>query len=116
MTKLDSFNMAAKVLNNLVRYLEGKTRSERFEEHRRCDFDALEKRLECVSYPPVGGCISDTSSWSDSAGDTIFFRTGDYFAVSYWTGEDIVSIYEVSADRDLCESIASEDPVFTLSI
>jgi len=116
MTKLDSLVMAVKVADNLRNFLMCNnppgTHTHRRREFRRGQWGELEKSLESVSYPKIGLCVSDTMSWSDSAGDSIWFRTGDYYAVSYWTGEDMIFIYEVGKDEDLCESLSEREPVF----
>jgi hypothetical protein len=80
---------------------------ERRRHYRRGYWNTLEKVIDGVQGP------SDTHSWSDSAGDSILFRCGDFYAVGYWTGEDMVFIYEVNKDQDLCESLTALDPIFS---
>tara|TARA_R100001443_G_scaffold40593_2_gene54006 strand:- start:335 stop:640 length:306 start_codon:yes stop_codon:yes gene_type:complete len=58
----------------------------------------------------------DTTTWNDSAGNSIFVRVGDYHAVSYWDGEDMIFIYEVGKDEDLCESLSEREPIFSEQI
>ena len=48
---------------------------------------------------------SDISTWADSAGASMTVRVGDYHAVSYWDGEDMIYIYECSVWTDLSEAI-----------
>ena len=115
MTKLDSLAMAVKIADNLRNHLTG-THTHRIREFRRGKWGELEKVLESITYPKIGPCISDTMSWSDSAGDSIWFRTGDHYAVSYWTGEDMLFIYEVGRDEELCESLSEREPIFSEEI
>jgi len=54
---------------------------------------------------------SDISTWSDSAGNSISARVGDYHIVNYWDGEDVLCIFQCSPDDEVSEVIAG-DPLF----
>ena len=55
---------------------------------------------------------ADVSTWSDSAGNSISARVGDYHIVSYWDGEDIIFIYQCEPDDEVSEVIG-HDPLFS---
>ena len=55
---------------------------------------------------------ADISTWSDSAGNSISARVGDYHVVSFWDGEDMLFIYQCEPDDDVSEVIG-HDPLFS---
>ena len=117
MTKRDSLNMAVKVMNVVCDEVSVLNIYERRRHYQKGIWDELERIVDNTLYTKygdvLGPCVSDTHSWSDSAGDSILFRCGDFYAVGYWTGEDMVFIYEVNKDQDLCESLTALDPIFS---
>lgn len=117
MTKRDSLNMAVAVMNVVCDEVSVMNIYERRRHYQRGVWDELERIVDNTLYTKygdvLGPCVSDTHSWSDSAGESILFRCGDYYAVGYWTGEDMVFIYEVNKDQDLCESLTSLEPIFS---
>mgnify|MGYP003120653619 CR=1 FL=1 len=122
MTKRESLNMAVKVMNVVCDEVSVLNIYERRRHYQVkvmnvvCDevkgvWDELERIVDKTLCQKYGH--GDTHSWSDSAGESILFRCGDYYAVGYWTGEDMVFIYEVNKDQDLCESLTALDPIFS---
>jgi hypothetical protein len=116
MEKITSLNNAVKTAMAVIEYLKAmhpKKRVERFRAFRRQDFGSLVKH--------VGKLATETICESDSAGDSVFMRVGDFHCVSYWTGEDMVFIYEAlrgtnsnqhnSLEEDL-ERILESNPIF----
>ena len=74
-----------------------------------CGFDTLEAIAEkCTRHY----ARPDISTWSDSAGNSISARVGDYHVVSFWDGEDILFIYQCEPDDEVSEVIGN-DPIFS---
>ena len=74
-----------------------------------CGFDTLEAIAEkCTRHY----ARADISTWSDSAGNSISARVGDYHVVSFWDGEDILFIYQCEPDDEVSEVIGN-DPIFS---
>ena len=72
-------------------------------------FDTLEAIAEkCTRHY----ARADISTWSDSAGNSISARVGDYHVVSFWDGEDILFIYQCEPDDEVAEVIGN-DPIFS---
>ena len=57
----------------------------------------------------------DIETQSDSAGTSMTVRVGDYHAVSYWDGDDMIFIYECRRDADLSEAIGG-DPICQIAL
>ena len=53
-------------------------------------------------------------AFSDSAGDTIAYRVGDFHCVVYWTGDDVVYIYRVKKDMELSQVIEFNEEMHPL--
>ena len=58
---------------------------------------------------------ADISTWSDSAGNSISARVGDYHVVSFWDGEDMLFIYQCKPDDEVSEVIG-HDPIFSQAL
>lgn len=109
----------------VIEYLKTKhpeKQVERFKVFRRQDFGALVKHVGALATKtPIVSQYPETICESDSAGDSVFMRVGDFHCVSYWTGEDMIFIYEAlrgtnsnqhnSLEEDL-EKILESNPIF----
>jgi len=117
MTKRESLNMAVKVMNVVCDEVSVLNIYERRRHYQKGIWDELERIVDNTLYTKygdvLGPCVSDTHSWSDGASDSIVFRCGDYYAVGYSTVNEMVFLYEINRDQDLCESLTALDPIFS---
>ena len=77
-----------------------------------CEFDILEAIADKLTRYYAR---SDVSTWSDSAGNSISARVGDYHIVSYWDGEDVLFIYQCEPDDEVSEVIGHA-PLFSVAL
>ena len=118
MKAIEALAEAVSLASKIIDYLEGLNSEgfsnkyeQRFRLFRR-DFTKLNKHIGDKWKP---------ESMSDSAGDTIWYNIDDSYVVLYWTGEDMVYIYDYCSCP--MEYIEKEDthniddqPLFTHSL
>ena len=105
MTKTQSLLNAAKLADEWANDIrDAKTHGQHF-----VMFDVLEAIADKLT---LNYARPDISTWSDSAGNSISARVGDYHVVSFWDGEDILFIYQCEPDDEVSEVIGN-DPIFS---